>query len=310
MSLPITNPSAAFCVICGVFLPNRVVGRMAQICPSLFCREWELSNSVAELHKARELNLVKRRNELEALVCERAQQLQPKLSEEVSLKIVVLPFLPHNLKPPSIERMHTVETGFLEIALAAYASEDRLQPQSETGNGEPKTDQSHPDRTLLEQAIDERRDRRFASMSGSACGTCGGQCCNQGGDHAFLDNKKFLEIFRGRPEATPEGIVAEYMDRIPEESFENSCIFHRIDGCSLSREQRSGICNRYLCPSLLSLRDGVRADSSRFLFAATNLRDLDDPEPKVFRIKLADDEEISVLESAPNDRKPVGAVGE
>ena len=111
---------------------------------------------------------------------------------------------------------------------------------------------------------------------------------------------KFREIFRERPDATPEGIVAEYMARIPEESFEKSCIFHGQNGCSLTRVQRSDTCNNYLCSSLELLRNHVWENTSNFLLAATNLRDEDDPERKVYRIKIVGDDHERMLESAPN----------
>jgi len=278
---------------------------MAQICQSHFCQQLDFNKNAEENQKVRELNRVERLNELEAIVYERAQHLKPELREEVSLKIVVLPFLPHNLEPSSTERKRKVEAGFLEVAIAAYSSNERLQAQSETSNAESLTELPLPKRKLPTHTNDERLEKRFAKLNGSACGTCGGRCCNQGGDNAFLDNEKFVEIFSSRPDATPEGVVAEYMDRIPAESFEGSCIFHGLHGCTLAPEQRAGICNRYLCPSLVVLlRACISQGSSRFLLAATNMRELDDPEPKVFRITLADDRDESVLESAPDDRIP------
>lgn len=299
------NPLAVFCSICGIFLPNQSFGSTPHLCKSQFCRDLEFRDSAAEIQKIRELNRAKRLKELESLARERAQHLRPELREKDSLKIIVLPFLEHNLKPPSIERKQRVEAGFLEVAFTAYASEQRLNPQSETNNGESLTDL--PDQTSLTHTNDEQLENRFARLSGSACGTCGGRCCIQGGDRAFLNIEKFLEIFRSRPEATPEGVVAEYMDRIPGESFEGSCIFHGINGCSLAREQRTGICNRYLCPSLIVLRrDCVGERSSKYVLAATNLIDVEDPELKVFRIKIADELEETMLESAANDRISVG----
>lgn len=94
--------------------------------------------------------------------------------------------------------------------------------------------------------------------------------------------------------------MAEYMARIPEESFEYSCIFHGLKGCSLTREQRSSTCNTYLCSSLELLRNHVCENASEFLLAATNLRDENDPELKVYRIKIVEDDNERMLESTPN----------
>ncbi len=213
----------------------------------------------------------------------------------------MLPYLEHNLKPSSPERRQRVEAGFLDIAVAAFASKAEADTVVST------TDVAERDPPVQEEKLpsstnDDHREERFARLNGAACSTCGGRCCNLGGDRAFLSIEQFREIFRSRPDATPESIVAEYMAKIPDESFENSCIFHGIHGCNLAREQRSIICNRYLCGSLELLKEHVDEGASKFILAATNLRDEDDPELKVLRIKIADEHAEQKLQIASSDK--------
>ena len=145
-------------------------------------------------------------------------------------------------------------------------------------------------------------EQRFARLTASACGLCGGRCCNLGGDEAFLNVDKFREVLRSRPESRPVEIVKEYMDQIPGETFKNSCIFHGIKGCGLSRQQRSITCNTYQCSSLRDLRDGIDENPSAFLLASTNFREAKDSELEVYRISLATDTSEEVLLMSTSDR--------
>ncbi|MEQ1827870.1 MAG: hypothetical protein ABL921_18055 [Pirellula sp.] len=257
---------------------------------------------MAETQKIRAIAFATRLSELEELAQKRAMVLLPELSKDTLRKTIVLPYLAHDLKPSTPERRQRVQAGFLESALAAFASKEQSSPQPEPNPDQSDAELSDVDPPFLAPEFDEQLEQRFARLNGSACATCGGRCCKLGGDHAFLRVDKFREIFRERPDATPDNIVAEYMARIPVESFEYSCIFHGLNGCSLTREQRSATCNNYLCSSLELLRNYVCENASNFLMAATNLRDEEIPEPKVYRIKIVDEQHERMLESSTNDR--------
>ena len=87
------------------------------------------------------------------------------------------------------------------------------------------------------------------------------------------------------------------MEQIPSETFENSCIFHGISGCGLTRSQRAITCNTYLCSSLQSLLHEKHEPSATFLMAATNFRDRDKSEPKVYRILHLSKESETIISS-------------
>jgi hypothetical protein len=92
-------------------------------------------------------------------------------------------------------------------------------------------------------------------------------------------------LLRERPELCIEELVDLYVDRLPEESFEGSCVFHGPTGCTLSRDMRSDTCNLHFCAGQHSLQaalaqgapprafvaisDGSEIVASRFLSRGT-----------------------------------------
>jgi hypothetical protein len=93
----------------------------------------------------------------------------------------------------------------------------------------------------------------------AACGVCGGRCCWQGDTHAFLTPRDLAAKFAQAPPASPAAAVAAYMERLPERSYEGSCVFHARDGCALPRRMRSDVCNGYRCPGLAAFAAAVQA---------------------------------------------------
>ena len=53
-------------------------------------------------------------------------------------------------------------------------------------------------------------------------------------------------------------MVAAYLDRVGVKSQTGSCINHGAQGCSLPKEMRSDICNRFSCESLARLQASQR----------------------------------------------------
>ncbi|WP_419194505.1 hypothetical protein [Novipirellula herctigrandis] len=228
--------------------------------------------------------------------------LKPELVEKPVLNIVVLPFTAHNLQIVSKERRQQVGAGFLELANQAYA----LNAQSQSPY-DPEPDAATNVEHSKNPTNNDSHERRLARLNGIACGTCGGHCCRIGGDTAFLNVSKFQEVLRKQPEAGPADVVAQYMAKIPHETFTDSCIFHGFHGCGLSREQRATTCNVFLCTGLQILKDLVDRDASEMVLAATNIRCGDDLPPKVFRIKTADNDAVIPLLWTATDRDKLEA---
>jgi len=291
------SPGVVFCRICGAYLARDDEVSRGGICGSQLCKQLDSQFEVIVQANKNAIEEEKRRCEMVEVVRRRSIALRANLNHGPLLRIVVLPFLEHNLEPPSEERRGRVEAGFLELASNAYAlnsEETRFIP------ADPPQMKSE-EHTNLNSELDES-EQRFSRLNASACGLCSGRCCNLGGDEAFLPIDKFREVLRSRPELSPDEIVKEYMDRIPVETFVDSCIFHGIKGCGLSREQRSISCNVYECSSLRDLRDGIDENPSAFLLASTNFREVNGSEQKVYRMSLSTDTSEECLLKSPSDR--------
>ena len=154
-------------------------------------------------------------------------------------------FLPSYSKPigPLPEKRRQAFRDYLERVVAG-ATHEMDKATAEPGpdlETESTAGPAPPSSTLTKTESD--------TLLGSACGVCRGYCCATGGDKAYL-RVKDLEIFRtAHPTLEPAEVVSVYVDRLPDESYVGSCVFHIATGCSLG-ELRSAICHRYLCPAL------------------------------------------------------------
>jgi hypothetical protein len=84
----------------------------------------------------------------------------------------------------------------------------------------------------------------------TACSMCKGWCCKNGDDHAFLDETTLARVRSARPALDVGAVLRLYVERVPEVGYENSCIFHGKQGCTLDRSLRSDVCNSYFCGGL------------------------------------------------------------
>jgi hypothetical protein len=301
-SSSIRDPDSIFCCICGIHVGYASDDGCEDLCQSPFCQRKASSNASRAKADARAIDRENRSQQLVELVRTRSKDLLPESSIGKSLRILVLPFLEHDLSPPSTERLGRVESRFLSLAKEAFelnrASTVQQTQLSESAPSDEPTI-AEPDASAI--------DHRFARWNGAACGTCGGKCCNLGGDDAFLNTDKFRQRLLALPGASPEDIVAEYMSKVPSETFQDSCIFHGIEGCGLNHEQRAVTCNTYLCSSLQELSNSMD-DSSEFLMAATNFRDVKDPELKIYRIKHVHERSETAILTHANDRHKLDGV--
>ncbi|MCV2355967.1 hypothetical protein LNV09_17635 [Paucibacter sp. B2R-40] len=100
----------------------------------------------------------------------------------------------------------------------------------------------------------------FASkLPGRLCAFCGGGCCTRGGNEAYLTAATMRRVLAEQPKLqTSKRLLDCYLDRVPSKSQSGSCINHGPQGCSLSREMRSDICNNYACEALARLQYAQR----------------------------------------------------
>jgi hypothetical protein len=101
------------------------------------------------------------------------------------------------------------------------------------------------------------------------CTFCRGRCCRYGrGRHAFITAALLQRWLRHHPGAQPADAAADYLARLPQRHVENSCLHHGPAGCTLPREMRSEICNRYACDGLVSAELQVNEGAPHGLVAA------------------------------------------
>jgi hypothetical protein len=89
-----------------------------------------------------------------------------------------------------------------------------------------------------------------ARVARTACSLCKGWCCRNGEDHAFLDEGTMARVRRASLTLDVPAVLQLYIERVPEVGYEDSCIFHGKQGCTLDRSLRSDVCNSYFCGGL------------------------------------------------------------
>jgi hypothetical protein len=90
----------------------------------------------------------------------------------------------------------------------------------------------------------------FAGMIRAGCAACRGACCTKGGDTAYLYADHFRRLLPQWTGRTRDEILTDYVSRLPERVYEESCVYHTESGCALPRELRSNLCNTFLCGGL------------------------------------------------------------
>lgn len=296
----IRSSTASFCSVCGVYLVTHVAPDTVGLCGNIVCSRRH-ERKLADAHSfAKFLRCEARRQELNDITINQAAQIQPDSLATMLPKVVVLPYVEQKLSPLSLQRKNKFRATVLAMATEAIA----INKQSKN-TSTPVVERDELDADSVHNTADSYSDKsqRFDRLNGIACGTCGGKCCTPGGDHAFLNASLLCRVLDKRPGVSAEAITDAYMQQIPDETYNNSCIYHGIHGCGLPREMRALTCNAYLCYSLQLLRNSVEKGESNFLLAASNLRDAEDTSPEVYRIQVANDQETAILKSAPSDRR-------
>jgi hypothetical protein len=95
-----------------------------------------------------------------------------------------------------------------------------------------------------------------ARVASTACGLCRGWCCKNGKDDAFLDEQTLLRVRHAKPTLNARAIMRLFIDRVPADAYQGSCIFHGKQGCALDRSLRSDVCNTYFCGGLQNYLTG------------------------------------------------------
>lgn len=102
----------------------------------------------------------------------------------------------------------------------------------------------------------------------SACTLCRGNCCLVGSDHAHLRVWDIRRYMAEHPEKRPRHVFADFMERLGERTYEDSCVFHGEQGCRLG-EMRGNICRKHFCNGLTGfVRDVLNGEPARAFFVS------------------------------------------
>ena len=97
-----------------------------------------------------------------------------------------------------------------------------------------------------------------SAMPGRLCAMCGGGCCTQGGNQAYLSAATMRRFMNAQPALSKQEVAAAYLACLSDKTQAGSCINHTRQGCSLPKEMRSDTCNRFACESLSRLEAAQR----------------------------------------------------
>jgi len=167
------------------------------------------------------------------------------LTASDTVRVVHIPGFTATLRPLAPRRREALRGRLQELIAASLASED------EAGSAPEAASLPAPEVSAEIEAI-----------SGRACGSCRGWCCNTGGEHAWLTVATIRRYRAARPDLGPAEVEAAYLSRLGEQVYHGSCVYHGPAGCTLSREMRSETCNRFFCDGLAAFRREAAGDSA------------------------------------------------
>lgn len=242
------NENSLWCSVCKVLLQNSRLG--LELCGDSDCQAvWQRQVTAAKADR-------KHRQRLRLL--ELAGQARDGLAQahgredQRRLPIALVPHTDAPLAAPDPSRVAAICNHIVSLVTKAVC-----QPPMDSD--EPRDLSSyHPDSTPTEDVVFR-----------NCCRLCRGDCCEAGGDHAFLSIKTMRRVREAQPELSPNAIVSRYVDHLPPTSLVGSCIFHGALGCSLPREMRADLCNRFLCKGLLETRQILSQETPAAIFVAS-----------------------------------------
>jgi hypothetical protein len=119
-----------------------------------------------------------------------------------------------------------------------------------------------------EKEINASDTDQVKGLLGKACATCKGYCCQLGGTHAFLDYWSLERYLEHTGNISETQLIENYTAYLPASSYENSCVFHGHEGCTLPESMRSNTCNNYKCDGLFSYQQNIKTNMDNVTHAA------------------------------------------
>lgn len=227
-------PENDFCSICGKPLTSPILRRNG-VCDAGQC-QGQYGRRQAE--RALESRRAARRSIIDDVV-----QREPHFAE-VSCRVVV----PANERPLAAaapERQAAFRSHLDMVLEQGFAAEPAAIDEYESQN-----------------VMDEEAGGALRERLGEVCAVCRGDCCVNGREHAFVDVDTVRYQRYRQSEITKDQLRRQYVDHLPSESYDGSCVFHGASGCMLPRSIRGVTCNRFFCEPLYELRIDLRREPS------------------------------------------------
>jgi hypothetical protein len=239
-----TMPAAEKCRVCG--RPLALAERVGRLCARAACRDARM-REWNDWRARRRVEDAELRAQAGALRAERAAVLG--ISDPESYTVALTPaFRGGPLVPVPRERRRALRAHLTRVATAAFEHPDGGSPEEPDPQGA----------SALSPALGQ--------LLGAACATCGGHCCRNGSERAYISADTIRRVIREEPGLTVNKVVARYLRRVGKQSNDRSCIYHGAAGCTLTREMRSDTCNRYFCGELAQLKRSVEKGQTTRVF--------------------------------------------
>jgi hypothetical protein len=239
-----TMPDSQKCRVCG--RPLALAERVGRLCGREACRDARMREwrDWREHRREEDREL---RAQAEALRAERAAALG--IPDPETYAVALTPaFVGGGLVPVPRERRRALREHLTRVATAAFEKPDAGSPE--------QPDPQAP--SAVSPAVGQ--------LLCAACATCGGHCCRNGSERAYVSADTIRRVMREEPGLTVNAVVARYLRRVGKVSHDRSCIYHGPDGCTLTREMRSDTCNRYFCGELTQLKRSVEKGATSRVF--------------------------------------------
>jgi len=261
------------CRMCG--RPLSTENWVSGVCTSLDCRRAIVAQQAKEDHA--------RRVRRERMLRQQAGRLRDQVATHFgigkpkSFLLTVIPAAVHQITHLPAQRRREFRDYLNSLIDRAMSL-----PVPPVVNPEPM-----PESVLVQNA-------RLQVPSGSACACCQGSCCRGGAyTHAYLGVETMQRYRAAHPNQSSRQILAAYMRHIRDETCEGSCVYHRVDGCSLPREMRADICNDFYCGGLREFRANVPVTGPvRGFFVATT-------DDAIQRAALVHEEQMLMVPTPP-----------
>ncbi|MCC9602142.1 hypothetical protein LOC67_16405 [Stieleria sp. JC731] len=221
-------------------------------------------------HNDRHRAIAARRKRLLAETKDRTQQLYEDrmhaatlLRDQVcspgsSLRVIVTPSNHRNLVSLSNKR----KSRFVKRLCSTI---ENVAKEKETEQG---TDGSKDGLVQADEGVDRSGDLVPIAKLGEVCGNCRGKCCARGGTRAYLCEDTVRRVWSDRPLLEPRELLQLFTERLPQATYQGSCVFHSETGCGLPVQLRSATCNTMVCGGLVELEQRVLLDGDRQFFVA------------------------------------------